>query len=359
MPRQLGQQGDDVGRDRPRMELAAEVLGDLSRVREFIVGGVVEPDRNRHRRPRAGFDHVRHHRARIDPAGEEGAERHVADLPEADRLAEQGVELFEILCLAAGIAAAAEFEVPVARHADGATFGDQDVPGLELADAAINRRRRRDVQQRQVGIDRRRTPVARHVGIFEQRLQLRAEDHAAAGQFGEVERLDADPIARQHQPPRRRVPDGEGKHAAELLDAALAPLLVAVDDDLGVGAGAELVAMANEFGAHLREVVNLAVEDGPDGAVLVGQRLIAGRQIDDAQPAMAQPDPGGDVVAGRVGTAVSQGIGHRLEDAAIDQAQCVVIESSGNTAHRQAAREERRRARCSRPASRDASSCER
>ena len=35
-------------------------------------------------------------------------------------------------------------------------------------------------------------------------------------------------------------------------------------------------------------VVDLAVEDDPDRAVFVDERLMAGRQIDDAQPAVAE-----------------------------------------------------------------------
>ena len=105
--------------------------------------------------------------------------------------------------------------------------------------AAVDRVGRRDVEQRQVGVDRVGAPVARDVGILEQRLDLGAEDDAAAGQLGVVERLDAQPVAGEQQPARAGVPHREREHAAEAIDAALAPLFVAVDDDLGVGAGAE------------------------------------------------------------------------------------------------------------------------
>ncbi len=50
--------------------------------------------------------------------------------------------------------------------------------------------------------------------------------------------------------------------------------------------GAEPMAARFELGAQLGEVVDLAVEDDPDRAVLVGHRLIAGGEIDDAQPAV-------------------------------------------------------------------------
>ena len=41
---------------------------------------------------------------------------------------------------------------------------------------------------------------------------------------------------------------------------------------------AEAMAVRLELGAELGEVVDLAVEDHPDRAVFVGQRLIAGRR---------------------------------------------------------------------------------
>ena len=79
-----------------------------------------------------------------------------------------------------------------------------------------------------------------------------------------VERLDAQAIAREQQPPARRVPDREREHAAQVLDAGVAPLLVGVDDRLGVGARAVAVAGGFELGPDVGVVVDLAVEDDPD-----------------------------------------------------------------------------------------------
>ena len=57
--------------------------------------------------------------------------------------------------------------------------------------------------------------------------------------------------------------------------------------------------------AHLGEVVDLAVEDHLDAAVLVADRLIAGGEVDDAETAMAEADPAVEIVAAGVRTAVS------------------------------------------------------
>ena len=118
--------------------------------------------------------------------------------------------------------------------------------GGSLWIAAVDRVGRRDVEQRQVGVERIGAPFARHLRILEQRLDLGSEHHARR-ELGVVERLDAEAVAGEQQPPRRAVPHREGEHAAEAVDAALAPLLVAVDDDLGVGAGAEAMAVRQEL----------------------------------------------------------------------------------------------------------------
>ena len=54
-------------------------------------------------------------------------------------------------------------------------------------------------------------------------------------------------------------------------------------DHLGVAARAQLVAPLEQLLAQLAEVVDLAVEDDGDGAVLVGDRRVAGDQIDDCE----------------------------------------------------------------------------
>ena len=59
------------------------------------------------------------------------------------------------------------------------------------------------------------------------------EDEFASA-FGDVQRLDAEPIAGKKEPPARRVPDGEGEHAVEAIDYRRAPFLIAVHERLGV-----------------------------------------------------------------------------------------------------------------------------
>ena len=114
---------------------------------------------------------------------------------------------------------------------------------------------------------------------------------------GVVERLDADPIAREEEAPGAGVPDREREHAAEALDARVSPLLVAVHDDFRVGVRPEPVPAALELGAQRRKVVDLAVEDDPHRVVFVRQRLLAGGDVDDAQPAVGEADAFAEIEA--------------------------------------------------------------
>src|SRR5688500_8168892 len=62
-------------------------------------------------------------------------------------------------------------------------------------------------------------------------------------------------------------------------------------EDFSIGVGPEAMPSALEVGAQLPKVVDLAVEDHPDGAVLIGQRSDPGRtEIDDGQPTFAETD---------------------------------------------------------------------
>src|SRR5206468_11184857 len=106
-----------------------------------------------------------------------------------------------------------------------------------------------------------------------------------------VEGLDAEAVARGEEAAARPVPEREGPHAVEALDAALAPLAVGGEDDLGVGRATEAVAVRLQLATQLPVVVDLAVVDEPEGAVLAREGLVARvAQVDDREPAEAERD---------------------------------------------------------------------
>ena len=65
-----------------------------------------------------------------------------------------------------------------------------------------------------------------------------------------------------------------------------------------------------EIAPQLLVVVDLAVEDDPDRAVLVRDRLVAAVEIDDAEAAHAERDAVADVHTLIVGAAMRHGAAH-------------------------------------------------
>ena len=145
--------------------------------------------------------------------------------------------------------------------------------------------------------------LARDRLVLHQRPQLGREAEDAVA-LGVEERLLADPIAADHELPPPLVPDREREHAVQRADELRAFFLVEVGDHLGVALGHEAMAAPLEAGAQLGVVVDLAVEDHRDRAILVVDRLIARREVDHPQALDAEPDARRDVHASSVRTAM-------------------------------------------------------
>src|SRR6185312_17172355 len=100
------------------------------------------------------------------------------------------------------------------------------------------------------------------------RLELAGEDEAI-GLLAIEQRLLAEAIAPEQQRARLGVPQRDPEHAVEPREDAVAPRLVAVDDDLGVRVRVEAVPEPLELAAQLAVVVDLAVEDALHRLVFV------------------------------------------------------------------------------------------
>ena len=109
----------------------------------------------------------------------------------------------------------------------------------------------------------------------------------AAALRGQIKRLLAERIARQHQGAVAPVPKGDREHAAQAGKAIHAPLLIGMHDDLGVARRREAVAEAKELVSELDIIVDLAVIDGRNRSILIMDRLMPAVQIDDRKPPMA------------------------------------------------------------------------
>ena len=272
--------------------------------------------------------------AGVDAAGEEGAERHFGDHPQADGFFE-AVGQFGAGVGIADRVVEGEADIPVfARLADRLAAAQQQGVGRGqffglLEDGA----RLGDVAEGEVFLDGAGVDFALEAAVGEQRLEFGAEKEGAIVEQGVEQRLDAEAVAGEKQGFAVAVPEGEGEHAAEAVDAALAPGFPGVDDDFGVAAGVEDVAERLQFGDEFLVVVDFAVEDDADALVFVVQRLLAGGQVDDRQPAVAEPDAGFDMQAAFVRAAMELRFVHAVEYRTIDVAFASGVEYSGYAAH--------------------------
>ena len=178
--------------------------------------------------------------------------------------------------------------------------------------------------------------LADEVGVRPQRPQLGAEQQGAA-EAAVVERLLADPVARQGEAPRAPVPERQGEHALRAAQRLLdAPLLDRGQQHLGVGVAAEAVPARPERGPQAAEVVDLAVQDQDVAARGGGHRLAAGgREVDDGEPPVAErhAGPGVGPGPGVVGPAVAQRVRHGAGDAP-EVAASAAAEKARYPAHR-------------------------
>ena len=78
----------------------------------------------------------------------------------------------------------------------------------------------------------------------------------------------------------------------EMLDAAVSPFFIGVNDHFGIAASAKSMAAILEFGSQFRKIVDLPVKNDSDIARFVKDRLAAAGKIDDAQAANAKNDAG-------------------------------------------------------------------
>src|SRR5262249_53781589 len=121
--------------------------------------------------------------------------------------------------------------------------------------------------------------------------------------------------------------------AAQVVEEAEAVLLVEVDGDLAVAAGAEAVTAEAEVAAEALVIVELAVDGGDDLPVLAGDGLRAAGGVEDGQADVGEADPAVLRQPGAlaVGPAVADGVQGPAEGGLLDPAAGAVV--SDDPAH--------------------------
>ena len=319
-----------IGAERARhaarlIELGGSVLGEVSdrealHLRSAALGAQV--------------DHVRGDGARVEPAGEEHAERNVAHEADFGRVPQPFPEVLgQVAVVAALVRRGRVDRLPVAPDGELAAVEDGIRGRRELVDLGEGGEPGGDVAEAQVEIERLFVELAGNCRIAEERLDLAPEGQPVLAEVV-VDRLLAQAVAGEEEPALVPVPDGEGEHPAQPLGKLFAPLFVAVDQDLGVAVALEDVALGDELPLEIEEVVDLAVEGDPDGPVLVGHRLRAGRgEIDDRQAPVPESERAFDVDAATVRTAMRDHVGHAGEELAVGGMRRISIQEATDAAH--------------------------
>jgi hypothetical protein len=199
-----------VGAHDELVVLRVEVLRDGPRMFQLVELRLVEADRERLDGPAGGLRHQPDDEARVDPAGEERAQRHVADHVRPYGVGQHGTQRAR----GVGLAAAKRLggaDLPVLDDVGAAVFPPQEVARRQLAHAFEERSIARRVQKREVVVERLQVelPIDRSGG--EERLDLGPEVEPAAP-LRKMKRLDARAVARQQQRAPRAVPQRDPEH---------------------------------------------------------------------------------------------------------------------------------------------------
>jgi hypothetical protein len=193
-------------------------------------------------------------------------------------------------------------------------------------------------------MQRRRVQRIRRQAVARQGRQRRGKaEHGIVARV--IQRLDPEPVTGQEQPARLVLANAEGEHALEFLDAALPPRMEGLQNDLGVAAGKEPVALGAQPATQLVVVVDAAVEHDGQAEFLVPHGLGAALgQVHDRQPTVAKRHRalGHETVV--VGPAGAHQVQHPLHAANVGR-RAVEANLAGDSTHRKSSFRARARAR--------------
>jgi hypothetical protein len=123
-----------------------------------------------------------------------------------------------------------------------------------------------------------------------QSLYFGREGPAAGFCSGDVQRLDAEAVARRDQKAEGSVIEKEGKLAAKVFVEAFAVLEIEMDYQFRVTVTRESRALSLKLAALSLEIVYLTVTHQSETTIMTVQRLGAGLQVDDGQASVTQPE---------------------------------------------------------------------
>ena len=190
-----------------------------------------------------------------------------------------------------------------------------------------------DVAEREVFFDRQRVDVARQPAVRQQGFEFGTEKQRAIRQKGVVQRFDRQAVAREKEGLTIAIPQGKSKHAAKTRHAIFAPGFPGVHDHLGVAACMEDVTERLQFRNEFLVVVDFAVKDDANAAVLVEQGLLAGCQVDDRQAPVTKAEAGFEMQVALHRPAMVLALVHAVKHGTINFAPAAGVKNSGYSTH--------------------------
>ena len=116
---------------------------------------------------------------------------------------------------------------------------------------------------------------------LEQTFDLRCECKAAVI-LCVVQRLNTERVPCQKKGLSLVIPYGKGKHSPQPAEELSAVFLIAMQQALCIGCRAKLMSLFCQFAAQLQMVVDFAVENDSDAAIIAAHRLPAVCRVNDA-----------------------------------------------------------------------------
>jgi hypothetical protein len=107
-----------------------------------------------------------------------------------------------------------------------------------------------------------------------------------------------------------------------------------MDDDFGIALSPKHMPEAFEFALELREIVNFAVENHPDGFFAIGHGLMPERKVDDRKPAETEAERPGNEIAFVIRPAMDDASRHPFKILAKDRSLRAKVKLSANAAHK-------------------------
>ena len=120
--------------------------------------------------------------------------------------------------------------------------------------------------------------------------------------------FDSKAVASREQRAMSLIPHNNRELAAQSMQAVRAQILIQMESNFAVGSRTQAMAGCFELFLNCFVAVKFAVDDDVRAFVLAGDRLIAGGQVDDAQPRVPQGDEAirGNPLPLPIGSAVIQ-----------------------------------------------------